>query len=337
VERVEVIERGAVADGREFGLAGSYERLRGRVYFAVDPSGTANSGVVDLDKAPRDADGLVRFSADFHVVRPVDASKGNGSVLLEVPDGGRKLMLNTLNLSPAIAPDPVAGEEIGDGLLMRRGFTLAWVGWQFDLPDDPGLMRLEPVYATAVPRPIEGYVRVDQVFDEPDFDMHLGARSAVAYPVTEPGHPRNTLTVRGARLGARRVIPRAQWTFGPWDGERSLPDRSSIVLFGGFEPGLIYESVYLARDPAIAGLGLAAVRDFGSFLKQRDASSGTSSSRVSTRTSPAHGFSTASSLTVPVPAAAASTTGSRSLRAKRSRSLRSSIRSTSFRSHPVSR
>jgi len=35
----------------------------------------------------------------------------------------------------------------------------------------------------------------------------------------------------------------------------------------GFEPGKVYQALYGSRDPAIAGLGLAAVRDLISFLK----------------------------------------------------------------------
>jgi hypothetical protein len=66
----------------------------------------------------------------------------------------------------------------------------------------------------------------------------------------------------------RRVVPRAEWDFVGSVGAKSEPGPRTIRLKGGFEPGKIYEIVYVARDPAIAGLGFAAVRDFASYLKQ---------------------------------------------------------------------
>ena len=35
----------------------------------------------------------------------------------------------------------------------------------------------------------------------------------------------------------------------------------------GFEPGKIYEVIYQAKDPVLAGLGPAAMRDMVSFMK----------------------------------------------------------------------
>lgn len=38
----------------------------------------------------------------------------------------------------------------GDLLLMEKGFTLVWVGWQWDVPLSPGLLRVYPPLAQGV-------------------------------------------------------------------------------------------------------------------------------------------------------------------------------------------
>lgn len=97
VTRVEIISRTVIQDGQTFGLAGAYEKIVGRVYFAVDPANIHNRQIVDLDKAPRNAQGEVEFSADMYVLRPKDMDKGNGAVLFEVSNRGGKGILNIVN------------------------------------------------------------------------------------------------------------------------------------------------------------------------------------------------------------------------------------------------
>jgi hypothetical protein len=93
VVRLEVHERSDVLDGKAFGAAGPYERAVGRVYFTADPANSNNSIIVDLDRAPRNAQGQVEYSADFHILKPRDPAKGNGAVLFDVVNRGRKLMV----------------------------------------------------------------------------------------------------------------------------------------------------------------------------------------------------------------------------------------------------
>src|SRR5579863_1866517 len=97
VERIEVAERRVVADGIDFGAAGPYEKIRGRVLFALDPTAAANAGIVDLALAPRDEEGRVHFSADFMMLRPKDAARGNGTLLYEVNNRGNVAMLGQLD------------------------------------------------------------------------------------------------------------------------------------------------------------------------------------------------------------------------------------------------
>ena len=56
VERIEVTARVPFADGAAFGDVGAYEKITGRLHYAVDPNHPANADVVDLHLARRDAD-----------------------------------------------------------------------------------------------------------------------------------------------------------------------------------------------------------------------------------------------------------------------------------------
>lgn len=44
-------------------------------------------------------------------------------------------------------------------------------------------------------------------------------------------------------------------------------DPTRICLRGGFDPNYLYELTYVARDPRVMGLGLAALRDTLSFFR----------------------------------------------------------------------
>lgn len=266
VVRIEVQSRSDLAGGQQFGTAGPYEKLAGKIFFAVDPSLPANKIVTDLAKAPRNAAGKVEFSSDFFLIKPKRIERGNGAVLYEVSNRGGKGMLGFFNHA-AGSLDPATDAEMGDGFLMKEGFTLLWVGWQFDPPRRPGLVRLYPPIATENGRPIRGLVRSDFVVTERAFDHSLADRDHLAYDVIDGGAAENVMTVRDSVEGPRRVIPRSQWRFARMEKDRLVEDTKRVHLTGGFEPGKIYEVVYVAQDPPIVGLGPAAIRDVISMLK----------------------------------------------------------------------
>jgi hypothetical protein len=269
VTRVEIVSRADVQDGRTFGLAGAYERIIGRVYFAVDPANIRNKQIVDLDKAPRNAKGEVEFSADLYLYKPKDMNKGNGAVLFEVSNRGGRGILRLVDFTSSSDPNG----EFGDGFLLRQGYTIAWVGWQFDLAEEGEKVRLTaPVAHDAGGKEIRGLVRSDftlsQKADEmPLGHIMLGPGGGKGYPVEDPGSAKDVLTVRDKPTGERQVIPRSQWSFSHSVEGKLVSDPHFIHLDSGFQPGKIYEVVYEAKDPAVAGVGLAAVRDFLSYLK----------------------------------------------------------------------
>ncbi|MGB7028647.1 MAG: alpha/beta hydrolase domain-containing protein [Candidatus Acidiferrum sp.] len=269
VTRVEIISRSDIQDGHAFGLAGAYEKIVGRVYFAVDPANIHNGQIVDLDKAPRNAQGEVEFSADLYLLKPKDMDKGNGSVLFEVSNRGGKGILHIVN--GVTSSDPKA--EFGDGFLMRQGYTIAWVGWEADLAEQGDHLRLfAPVAHDPDGKTIRGLVRSDftpaqKLEDMPLGHFQLGPTGGKSYPVDDPASSKNILTLRDTPDGLRRIIPRSQWNFSHTVDSHLAADPRYIHLDGGFLPGKIYEVVYETKDPVVVGLGLASVRDFLSYLK----------------------------------------------------------------------
>jgi hypothetical protein len=251
VTAIHVVDRSDVLDGASFGAAGPYERIVATAHFAVDPKLPANRIIADIDLAPRNEKGMVEFSADLYVLKPRDPARSNGTVLFEVSNRGGKGMLSMFNRAVSSA-DPREPAHFGDGFLLRQGYTLVWLGWQFDVPREPGRMRL---YAPAAPG-ITGVVRTSIVLDKPETVVSLADRNHIPYPVADARSA--TLTVRERVDSKPTPIDRSRWRF---------PDAGHIALDGGFQPGKIYEVVYLSKDPTLVGLGPAAVRDFISFLK----------------------------------------------------------------------
>src|SRR5262245_50160469 len=132
VTKVTIASRTAVANGQPFGTVGPYEKLTGTIEFSLDPANPRNKAIVDLDAAPRGSDGRVHFSADLYVLQPSDPSRGNGTLLFEIANRGNKGILGRFNRA-AGSQDPTAPNDFGDGFLMKDGYTIVWVGWQFDV------------------------------------------------------------------------------------------------------------------------------------------------------------------------------------------------------------
>lgn len=259
VVRIQVTSRADLLAGTPFGTAGPYEKVSGTIHFAVDPRNPVNQIITDIEKAPKNAAGLVEFSSEFYLIRPKDPRRGNGSLLYEVSNRGGKSMLGFFNRASG-SLDPSEAAHFGDGFLLEQGFTLLWLGWQFDVPMRDGLIRVHaPVAREPDGRPILGLVRSDFVPLDIITEASLADRAHIPYRVSRPDDPVNVLTVRDAVEGPRRTIPRDAWQF--------TEDGRGVRMAAGFEPRRIYEVVYRAEDPAVVGVGPAAVRDVVSRLK----------------------------------------------------------------------
>lgn len=233
VDHVEIVSR------REMALG--YERIEAKVYFVFDVANPHNKIAADLDKAEKP-----EAMAELILLRPTWG--GNGILHLEIPNrgGGRGF-------------DPAK-----DDFLFRRGYTVAALGWQFDVRDEPERLH----FTAPVARGLRGLVRSDFIVEAPQ-DEHTighfiaGALGGKGYPLAAGGDKESTLTERDDVTAPRRAIPRGQWHFS---------SSSTIRLDGGFQPGKIYEIVYPAENPAVVGAGMAGVRDFVAYLKHDPAS-----------------------------------------------------------------
>jgi hypothetical protein len=284
---ITIVEREAFAGGHEFGSVGAYERLAGRALFAVDPKAPAQRGITDLGHAPIDGEGRVRFEADIMILRPRDLARGNKRLFLDYGNRGNKRALQFFNDAPA-SNDPRTLGDAGNGFLMRRGYSIAWIAWQGDLLAGDGRMLLDLPVATEKGKPITGLVRVEYIADQ-----HGVTSMPLSGWISTRSHPTVSLDTRQASLTRRRYaddlripVPPDQWMFARLEAGMGLDNQGSeralvpfdqhIYIRGGFEPGWIYELVYTGRDPLVLGLGHVAVRDFASFLKhgERDAAGG---------------------------------------------------------------
>ncbi|HEV2689047.1 MAG TPA: alpha/beta hydrolase domain-containing protein [Bryobacteraceae bacterium] len=257
VTRVELVDRSDVLAGTSFGSTGPYERIAAKVYFAVDPKLAPNRIIADIDLAPRNAEGKVEFSADLYVLKPRDPAKGNGTALVEISNRGGKGLLGMFDLA-AGSTDPHTQAEFGDNFLLEQGFTLVWIGWEFDVPATARLMHLYAPIATENGKTITGLVRSEWIGDQRVTTISLGDRSQIGYSVADPNDAANRMFVRDTVNGERRAVPRNKWKFA---------DDKHVTMDDGFEPGKIYEIVYRAKDPVLVGLGPAAIRDMVAFLK----------------------------------------------------------------------
>ena len=272
VTRVEITSREDVLGGRAFGTVGAYEKLRGTVYFAVDPNNERNQIIADLDLAPKNSEGMVEFSSDLFILKPKDPSKGNGVAFFDKINRGRLLLLSTFNRARG-SQDPTAEAEFGDGFLMREGYTLVAVGWQFDVrkDQDPLLVGVDVPIATENGQTITGWINQEIVLGE-STDSLLYNRDTWKYPPLDPEDPGYRLTesgfgVPGPVVAAPRLIPREDWQFGRVENGQIVLDTNHLWMKDGFKAGYTYEVTYETKDPPVVGLGFAAVRDMASEVK----------------------------------------------------------------------
>jgi hypothetical protein len=262
VTRLQIDRREKVLNGQPFGAAGPYEKISGKVHFALDPTLPQNRGIVDLSLAPKNAQGLVEFSADFYLLKPVDPTRGNGRLFYEAGNRGTKRILPVFQ-DAANSADPSTPEEFGNGALMRQGFTLLWMGWQWDVPE--GRMRMDIPIATDNGTPITGWVRGNFIPGTNLRSALIADRGHIPYPVVDLENAEHRLLARRLPTDPPREIPRSTWRFtGP----------GTVTVDRGFEAGLIYDVVYRARDPRVIGVGLAGTRDIVSFFKHATAVEG---------------------------------------------------------------
>ena len=125
--KIDTMER--FADGQAFGEAGSYLRIKGIAKGEIDPAAPENGPTTDLDKAPRNAHGMVEYETDFFILRPVNPRRASGVLVYDVTNRGRKMILNLLDdaSSSADTNNPRTAQDVGLAFTLGRGYSLVWL------------------------------------------------------------------------------------------------------------------------------------------------------------------------------------------------------------------
>ena len=258
VTRLDITDRRPAFGGTSFGTAGPYELLMGRATAVVDPGSTLNAGIVDLDKAPRNADGLVEYSFDVQILRPVDLAKGNRAMFYEINNRGNRLVYTYFS-------DRDAGydaSDIGNGFLMKHGYTAVWSGWLHGAAPAASTAKPPLLFARLPIATNHGQPLVSTAREEWIRDTASAPSGRLSYPAATLDQSQATLTYRLNETDRRQPLPAANWSYAD---DRTV----KIVEPPGADAGTIYEFIYPAKDSTVAGLGFAAVRDVVSFLRYR--------------------------------------------------------------------
>jgi hypothetical protein len=261
---LKLIRRHSYAEGRQFGDVGAYEQVDALLTFAVDPLDEANKDIVDLGIAPRDDEGRVRFTADFSLVKPVDSDKGSHRLVIELPNRGRRRVIDTFNRTDA---DAAASPPPGDGFLFERGLTVASIGWQWDVFGDDVLMGLNPPLADLTGEAYPGKNVVEIRPNQRESTWLLADRIHRPLRAIGGNESEDALYIKDFEDDEESLIPRSNWKFARETSTGIEPSDEHIYLEGGFEPGKYYQLVYSTKEAPVAGTGLLALRDATSFLK----------------------------------------------------------------------
>lgn len=234
--------------GQTFGATGSYQLMQGRAHFALDPSSDRARQIVDIDKAPVNADGLVEFSADVTIMAPILAEAGSGVLFYEVPNRGRNLSFGLLNAATSNGTG-LSTEYPGDGFLMQQGYTIAWGGWQSGL--DEGFAGAD--FPTL--KDVTGISREEFVFD----NAETVSTVTLSYPAADMDPLNATLTMRQNAEDSRSTPDGLAFEY--------VDEKTVRITRPEGDGGAIYEFVYPAKDAIPAGLGFVATADLVSFLR----------------------------------------------------------------------
>jgi hypothetical protein len=260
ITHLEITKTKPAFGGQSFGETGAYEHLTGRGTGELDPADPANSGIQDINLAPRNARGMVEYVINIELLKPADTACGNRILFFEVNNRGNKLAPGSFNAGVAGGvADRNALSSAGDGWLMRAGYTMVWFGWEMDVR--PGLSRvgmppilahnhdgspvtglvrseiITPVPATSVPISLSQQI---QNYPIDSYDSYPTASADNSAPFADGFLP--TLTVRAREEDPPEPIPNSAWSFGTCDQSGALtPDEKHLCYRDGFKPGHLYD------------------------------------------------------------------------------------------------
>ena len=259
VVAVHVTSREVVPPDPLHGQAGAYEILKGTIDLEVDPENPANALIVDLQLAPRNESGMVEFTTDFELHKPIDPSRGNRRLLYFVNNRGNK-------------HGGVFNFETETNWLYYRGFSYLWCGWNSDVIESDRKLNIHVPVATATGRPITGRTS-SEIYSYADnliYTLPLTWGGSLPQQPATLDSSAATLTMRQYPWTDPVEVPRDEWAFGRFEDGEVVPDPGFLTVTTGFKPGWLYGLVYTATQPRLAGLGLAAIRDVVAFFRYEE-------------------------------------------------------------------
>jgi hypothetical protein len=257
--------------GATFGSVGQYERIEGTFAGEVDPKNPLNADIVDIALAPRNAHGKVSYSADFQILRPIDLSKGNHRVIFELPNRGRTNILGTLNDSPT-ANDTTKSGNPGNGFVMNQGYTIVEGGWDTSAAHGGNLFTVTlPIAANKDGSTITGPATEEFVIDATSDPATRPVSQPLTYPAATADKSNAFLTVRENYGDKPQLVPSSGWDYTDTKLQAVKLTSGNFGDAGSFGPTALYEFTYIAKDPVVAGLGFASLRDLATFLREAKA------------------------------------------------------------------
>lgn len=260
--------------GASFGSVGQYELIQGTFTGEVDPSNPQNAVIVDVKNAPRNARGLVSYSADFQILRPIKLSQGNHRVIFDLPNRGGATALSTFNNGTGndrswCTSGLPAKFTVGNGFLMNEGFTVVDTAWDITVTPSGSTSSASFGVSFPVATKHDGAVITGPSTEEFDIDFTAtAATETLHYAAASADQSKATLTVRENYGDTPIVIPATGWEYT--DSTLTAIKLTNGLVFGGpgtYSPTALYEFTYIAKNPLVAGLGFASLRDFATFLR----------------------------------------------------------------------
>jgi hypothetical protein len=262
IKRIVIDKRVSPAfEGRSFGAAGQYETLAGRAFGELDPNDPHNAIITDIRLAPRNAAGRVEYMATFYLVKPIDMSKGSRLMWHDVPNRGGRITIG------------IGERNDGDVGLSS--------GWQGDnsgstAPAPNNDYVIVPVARNADGTPLTGLV-MGRILNASGMSSQplIVHSSPVPYRPVSLDTAKATLTTHGSEtidgvIGPTTTVPGKDWAWAKCNAEKpfpGMPDPTEICLRNGFDPKLLYQVVFTAKDPYVLGIGFAAFRDVTTFFR----------------------------------------------------------------------
>src|SRR5262245_56470933 len=243
-------------EGRSFGVVGQYEKFRGTAFGELDPNDPRNAVITDIEFAPRNAAGNVEYSTDIFILKPINLHNGNHPLFIDFNNRGQ---MRVARLNDAdVTNNPTTAADAGTGFIMSLGYTIVSMGWDFGATGFDSMKIMVPSASNP-----DGSAITGPSYEYLVFDNATTMQAALTYPAATLDKSQATLTVRQRLDDPPATVPDTDWEYTSSAGTaiRLLPAGTRFLQ------SYVYEFTYTAKNPVVAAVGLAALRDFVSFLR----------------------------------------------------------------------